>query len=249
MSDEQLVVIRNELDYRHVQATLSRRKAKPRLLRALMSLFERYRQARKIGWSRPWNKHGVRTFAAFRVLAAEDQHLLGLASRVVHDVVPRLSPRSCALHRDVFSGAVLPMGFVFLSEIEEGGRRFESVTLSLGRVAPGHPRHRDRIDIVLDSEIVEDASEGITRVRVYLDPFDVDRTPAEMFVADGSFPPTAAALFLALITATERWQIESTRAWEHWTSAYIDYFGARRWGLRRACFDIGLPLTVAAAAS
>ena len=48
--------IDNENQYREASKTLAREKRPPAVLRMLMNSFESYRQARKYGWSRPWNK-------------------------------------------------------------------------------------------------------------------------------------------------------------------------------------------------
>ena len=48
--------------YARAMRTLSDAKRPTWILQALMNAFEGYRQSRKIGWSRPWNKAGVTTF-------------------------------------------------------------------------------------------------------------------------------------------------------------------------------------------
>lgn len=226
---EQLTIT-DEADYQRVQLLLGEKRRPPAILRALMSMFESYRQARKIGWSRPWNKQGVMTFCSYRV-SPDDHDLLRAAVDVVQYVGEDLTPIERALARDLLSSP--PLGFMFLSEIERDGRRMEAITLSLGRINHDNRRHRDRLDVILESEIVDGTSRGLSGVRIYSDPHDGTRTRAVERRAPATLP-AARRLFESCLERSHAWLPVPERHWEHWTSAYIDYFGPRRWPLDRA---------------
>jgi hypothetical protein len=54
---------------------MDRQQRPPSILRFLMG-DELYRQARKIGWSRPWNKYGINTFLSFKLDFPQDDDLV-----------------------------------------------------------------------------------------------------------------------------------------------------------------------------
>ena len=221
---ESYASITNEGEYRAVQSALSHRNRPHVILRYLMNLFEEYRQARRIGWSRPWNKAGVRTFLAFK-MDVEDE----LFPAKVLDALPRdgIPEEGLSLAREL--AARPEMAFLFLSEIEEGGRRFESATLSLGRVNASNRRCRDRVDVILDAEIVGARCMGLTRVRVFVDPY---RGPkAGEWSVTTSATPVLRQLAGELRLRAAGWAVRGERVWNHWTSDYIDYFGPAEWSV------------------
>ena len=61
------------------------------------------------------------------------------------------------------------MGFVFTHEFSEDGKQYEGATLSLGR--KNQKRYRDRIDIIFESPVIAGISQGLERIRVYIDPY------------------------------------------------------------------------------
>ena len=54
--------IQTSQTYQAAMQALNKKNRPPAVLRMLMNAFESYRQARKTGWSRPWNKYRVKTF-------------------------------------------------------------------------------------------------------------------------------------------------------------------------------------------
>lgn len=85
--------IRSEADYQNVLATLSRRDRPHAILRFLMRALESYRAARKMGWSRPWNKYGVVNFQSFKLDPAQDHELLALGGPCSTPNARRCPPR------------------------------------------------------------------------------------------------------------------------------------------------------------
>jgi hypothetical protein len=192
-----------------------------------MNAVESYRQARKIGWSRRQNKYGVRTHHSYK-LQVEDARRLGV------EVLPILRSEGVPLdteHQAFIEGLLECdglMGFLFVQDIESDGRRFESVTLSLGRKNAERLRHRDRLDLILECEIVDGASTGLSRLRAFVDPFEPGRKEAWLeHVVEGASGQSATALLAALSGLHHLWRHDASKAWNHWTQNYIDYFAPR----------------------
>ncbi|MFO1349296.1 MAG: hypothetical protein U1F68_00885 [Gammaproteobacteria bacterium] len=232
--------IENEEDYRRVQATLSRQNRPPAVLRFMMRLFESYRASRRIGWSRPWNKYGVTNFQSFKLVPAEDQDLLDCAAAVLRTETPAMPEPVRAFAAALLAEREALMGFIFVHETTDtDGRRFESVNLSLGRRALGQPRYRDRLDLVFDSPVINGESTGFARLRIYADPYRAGAKEALWStVLEQRFDAPAIALFQRLATLSWEWAELPGRAWNHWTSAYIDYFGPRQWAVRKSYFFV-----------
>ncbi len=56
------LILSTEQDYKKVQSELNARKKPSKTLRYMMQALESYRQAKKMGWSRPWNKYNLVNF-------------------------------------------------------------------------------------------------------------------------------------------------------------------------------------------
>jgi hypothetical protein len=129
------------------------------------------------------------------------------------------------------------MGFIFVYEYEDGGTQYEGVNLSFGRKATHEPRYRDRFDLILESPVFDGISRGLQRMRVYVDPYNGQKEP--LWSAQQSPRGTAAArLFDHLAAISWQWADDPQRIWDHWTSAYIDYFGPRRLVLQKSYFHM-----------
>ena len=228
--------IRRESDYQRTLAILTRgQRAKP-ILKFLMGCLESYRSKRKMGWSRPWNKYGVMNFQSFRLHVAQDGGLLDLARQVIAEACPAMPEAASQFAQELLDDRERLMGFIFMQEATDNGRRFEGANFSLGSRPPGKSRYRNRLDLILESPIINDVSQGLSRLRVYVDPYRTQAGPlwSETFEPAGG--DAAAALFHRLATASWSWADDASRLWDHWTSAYIDYFGPRQWTLTKSYF-------------
>jgi hypothetical protein len=226
--------IQDEQDYQQALSTLSKASQPPAILRLLMRAFEAYRSARKMGWSRPWNKYDLINFQSFRLQPARDQSLLELARRLLMEESGPLPEAAEDYINDLLADAEL-MGFIFCHEYTDAGRIWEGATLSLGRKV--QRRYRDRLDIILESEIRDGESQGLERVRVYADPYTTSRTPPLWQAQkEQGLGATSRAMFTRLSEASWNWADDPERRWDHWTSRYIDYFGERQQPLRNSYF-------------
>lgn len=224
---EQKIEIQDAAAYVEALQILNKKSRPPAVLRLLMNAFESYRQARKIGWSRPWNKYGVTTHRSYRLNPAADNDLIVMTlalldqagasedARKFYEELLSADPR----HRGQL------MGFIFFQELHDTGSVREAVTLSFGRVSK--KRYRDRVDIVFEADISDGKAGPLTRLRIYVDPFLGMAPPLWEVTQAAANLPGAAAAFDRLCTIYGDWESDAERLWDHWTSAYIDYFGAR----------------------
>lgn len=230
--------IDSEETYSQIHTLLNQRNKPARVLRVLMNAFERYRQARKIGWSRPWNKYGLTTFASLVVQPERDEALLARARSCVVKRWKNTEEIDCAWIEQLLSDRRL-MGFFFLSELREPEAEFESLTLSLGRKVADARRHRDRVDLIFDARVDNGRADHWSRIRLFVDPWrgpdKRDKAPIlqRTWTIDGpdGLPEDWVALGRELVTQTGDWLAEPERSWDHWTSHYIDYFGPPRFDL------------------
>lgn len=220
--------------YARAMRTLSEAKRPAWILQALMNAFEAYRQSRKIGWSRPWNKVGVTTFKSYKLDFSGDSELIALATSILDGIGPRHTagwPGSAAEFIADLLGAEPDkrrrlMGFLFYQEIDIDGRLHEAVTLSLGRV--NGKRHRDRIDLIFEAPIDQDGAAPISRIRIYVDPFLGVAPPLAQAEIDGAEAEAYSHALATLGDLYRDWEPAKGAVWDHWTSRYIDYFGPRR---------------------
>jgi hypothetical protein len=226
--------INNPESYAQAMRTLSEAKRPAWILQALMNAFEAYRQSRKIGWSRPWNKAGVTTFKSYKLNFADDSDLIALASSIVGGIGSRETevwPGSAA---EFVADLLSPepekrrrlMGFLFYQEIEVDGRLNEAVTLSLGRV--NGKRHRDRLDLIFEAPVAQNSAAPISRIRIYVDPFLGVAPPLAQAELNGAEAEAHSHALATLSDLYRDWEPTKGAVWDHWTSRYIDYFGPRR---------------------
>jgi len=229
------VEIKDETAYKAAMRTLSSQDRPPAILRFLMSAFESYRQARKIGWSRPWNKYGINTFLSFKLGFPKDGDLVDRARAVLTAECADMSEDAKTFVDELFADDAL-MGFVFLQEFAEDGQRFESITLSFGRKT--QRRYRDRVDLILEAPVKGSTAEDFSRLRVYVDPYAGQKEPLWQALIDDVSGAAASELFAHLCALSTPWGNDPARIWDHWTSRYIDYFGPRQWSLDASHFTL-----------
>jgi hypothetical protein len=223
------VEIQSEREYQVALQTLGQRTRPNWLLRVIMNALERYRQSRKMGWSRPQNKRGLTVFAAYELTPATDTDIVSRVFEATgREFASELDAETRSYLASLRSEPGL-MGFLFVHDLIEGERRFEGLTYSMGRRVAGEPRFRDRFDLMVEAEVGPAGSRGLTRVRAFVDPFrrPIETHPAQSFCHDTAFTEESAALFTLASELHTRWSTCRERHWRHWTSDYIDYFGPR----------------------
>ena len=222
-------VIQNEEQYRLAIRTLDQKRKPARFLRLVMNALEAYRQARKMGWSRPQNKKGLTVFQSYTLDAERDRTLINSVFAGAREEFAELGEREWTFLAELEADPKL-MAFVFVHDLEEAGRRFEGITYSLGRRSRDKPRFRDRFDLILEAEIVDGQSQGLSRVRTYVDPFvqPIRHNPAWTTAHHTIVSGRSHALFERGSLLHEQWQADPERHWSHWTTEYIDYFGPRK---------------------
>jgi hypothetical protein len=226
--------IENESEYHEASKTLSQKKRPPAVLRLLMNSFESYRQARKFGWSRPWNKYELINFQSFRIDVSSYPWFLQTAENLLRLEADNMSAAAGQFCTELLADEKL-MGFIFVHEYTHNGQQYEGATLSLGRV--NNKRYRDRIDIIVESPVVDGVSQGVQRSRIYIDPYrETDKKPLWQGESLADNNQYITEIFAALSHVSWLWVNDAAHIWSHWTSAYIDYFGERQWAMTRSYF-------------
>jgi hypothetical protein len=223
--------------YQAAMLALNNKTRPPAVLRLLMNAFESYRQARKIGWSRPWNKYGVKTFQSYRLDLNQDTDMITFAK----DLSPSEMPEDAGAYiEDLLDDAPESrqqlMGFLFFHEIIDGDQIHEGVTLSFGR--KHQKRYRDRLDFVFEAPVNDGQAGSFSRLRIYVDPFQGVKPPLWETECDSVSLPVAPTAFNRLCAVYKEWQSVQGRPWDHWTSAYIDHFGPRRHFVENSHFPV-----------
>lgn len=228
-------ILSSEEEYQKIQAELNARKKPSKTLRFMMQAFENYRQAKKMGWSRAWNKYNVVNFQSFKLNAA-DQNLCQATLNVIDAEATTMPEEVRPFVTALLNGNVPPMGFVFFQEYTEKGRRFEGVVMSYGRVNEENKRFRDRLDLILESEVVDGCSQGLSRMRIYADPYLGTKEPLWQQVIEQPAHTETINLFEQLARLSWAWANDQSRIWNHWVTDYIDYFGPRQWDMKKSYF-------------
>lgn len=234
MSSDPSYDVSSEQDYQQALSTLSQAKQPAAILKLIMRGFEAYRAARKMGWSRPWNKYDLVNFQSLKIKPEQDHVLIQSAQQLIKDEFSDVPAEATAFIHQLLSDTNL-MGFIFCHEYQQDGRRWEGATLSLGR--KNNRRYRDRFDIILESEIIDGRSAGFSRIRVYVDPYSDKPAPPVWQAETSPQADVSCLLFNALTEASWTWAGED-RTWDHWTSRYIDYFGPRHFELAQSYFAL-----------
>ncbi len=220
--------ISNEAAYQKTLSSLSKQDKPPRILCFLMSLLESYRQARKMGWSRAWNKYGVRTFQSFKLNTHDDMPFIQHAEKTLQ-TMPNIPSDTLAFMQNILHEKERLMGFIFISEYTENTNIYESVTLSFGSKAKNNPRGRERFDMIFDCQIMDDHVLPLSRVRLYVDPYrNGEKEALYQCAITPPFSTELLTLFEQLCDYSWQWHDNPKKLWDHWTSQYIDYFSERQ---------------------
>lgn len=232
------IILTNEQDYQKVQSELNAREKPSKTLRFMMQALENYRQSKKFGWSRPWNKYDVVNFQSFK-LNDRDVQLRQLALKVIAAEWPEMPDEPRQFIEELLNGEIAPLGFVFFQEFNEGGNLHEGSVLSYGRINKENRRYRDRLDLILESPVNDGFSKGLARLRIYVDPFnEQDKKPLWQNVIDNPVNPLTHQLFDYLADVSWAWAADKNRIWQHWITEYIDYFGPRQWAMQSSYFYV-----------
>jgi hypothetical protein len=230
-----VVDIKDETGYRMAVATLTKQNRPPVVLRLLMQALEAWRQSRRLGWSRPWNKYGINTFQSFKLRFPADNDLIELARALLDDACTEMPTEA-----DDFIQALLVdedlMGFIFVHEFEEDGQRFEGATLSFGRKQ--QRRYRDRLDLIVEAAVDGTSVGELSRLRVFVDPYRGVQPPLWKTSLETKDIMSATTLYDHLVRLSKAWATDTGKIWDHWTSRYIEYFGPRRWPLSNTPFHV-----------
>lgn len=215
-------------EYRMALQQMEGRARPPVLLTALMGILESYRARQRMGWSRPQNKEGVRTFKTLVPTAGAMAEIAERSYNLLHNREMKVSAESFRYVEDLLIDPAL-MGFMFFHDMEEDDRNFEGVTLSFGRRTGNRRRFRDRLDVILEAEVLHGVSQGFARLRVFIDPYDGGGERTEIIRRDALFAPEAAReLFIMAEEFYSAWRDIPERQWMHWTQEYVEYFGSRK---------------------
>ena len=219
--------IDNESHYQETLNILNKQNKPSKMLCILMNMLESYRQSRKMGWSRPWNKYGLKTFQSFKLNAQSDSELCHSAQNLISQLEGVPTPAVDFIQQLLASPETL-MGFLFFSEYTEDKQQYETATLSLGRKVSGNARVRDRFDIIFDALIKDNTAQALGRIRIFVDPYlEGNKEPLWSVTLTDDIPADFFKLFAQLSHLSWQWQSIEEKHWDHWTSRYIDYFGPR----------------------
>lgn len=201
------------------------------VLRVLMQALEKKRQARGLGWSRPWNKIGMTVFRAHRHVLATDGAVLHGAMEAMRDFAPE-PLLTLPFIEDMFGDPGL-MAFTFYHNRESGGAQYEGLTVSFGRHVPDDRSKRDRIDLILEDRRMDGCVDGhVDLVRIIVCPwstYGVDRDHQRFEQCEFTDDERVRfdAVYRGCIESYLAWKDDESRQWSHWSADYIDYFGAR----------------------
>jgi hypothetical protein len=208
------------------------------LLRMMMGSLEKKRQAKKLGWSRPWNKTGMTVFRSDRFDLASETDLARAWGNGLLDASAGMPREYRDFVLDLWDDASR-MAFAFYHNQSESGREYEGLTLSLGRKIPDDKSKRDRIDIVFGDLRRAGAVDRIPDwVRIYVNPFSAWKS-GEMWsisLKGGDIPEPLLGLYGMALDAYRRNGEMPDRQWNHWAFRYIDYFGPRTFIPRGSAF-------------
>lgn len=238
---DEKIVLNTEEDYLSVKAIIDAGKKPGNVLRTMMQALENYRQGKKYGWSRPWNKYDTVNFQSF-VLNDADSDLRKAALELIECEFPGIPEEPKAFITALLSDGQPAMGFVFIQEFNDKGQLYEGAVLSYGRISGANRRFRDRFDIILESPVIDGTSKGLARIRVYVDPYrEDDKAPLWQAVVENPQGLVSFRLFNQLADYSWQWAGDKKRLWSHWIIDYIDYFGSRSGLVKHSFFHTDAP--------
>ena len=229
--------IKTAEDYKSTLQILTNQKKPSQVLVQLMTLLEKYRQKRKLGWSRPWNKYGLLVFKSFVLDFTKDSNFINEMRKFLDSL--SLSENNILAFKQLSENRN-SKGFLFCHDFTDSDfKTYEGVTFSIGKIAPESPRHRDRFDIILEREIIDGVSTGNIRARIYNDPYlNSTEIPKMIELRQSSeFQKNATNALESCVLKYCQWKNEPHRHWSHWTQNYIYYFGKRSLKVNKSIFE------------
>lgn len=202
------------------------------LLRLLMNALENKRQAKGMGWSRPWNKYGLNIFRTHNTHLHEDTDHYAPIAPFLDQFAPRIPPDYADFVAELLADPSC-MTFVFYHNHDDDTGQYEGLTLSFGRRNAEDKTKRDRFDIILEDRRTDGRVDGeVERLRVYVCPWNRFRNNREHFHLESSdFTDAERAavrgLYQEAVRHYHQWKSVEERQWSHWSQQYIDYFGSR----------------------
>lgn len=201
------------------------------VIRSMMNMLEKKRQAKGYGWSRAWNKYDMNVFRTHVCVAKMDDDYLAPLLPFIQRTVGDLSDLHGSFLDDLFGDPSL-MAFTFYHNSDTGDTQYEGLTLSLGRKILDDRTKRDRVDIVLEDLRNDGQVDGIVdRARVYVCPWETYKDKKFFLHEDrdlqGEKAKLTQDLYAHAVGYYHRWKADEGRQWSHWSTRYIDYFGAR----------------------
>ena len=201
-------------------------------LRKLMNALESKRQAKGLGWSRPWNKIGLNIFSTHILDTSNDADYFIPIRATLHHFLAN-APESVKEFADSLLSDPECMAFTFYHNSDIEGEQYEGLTLSIGRKIQTDKSKRDRIDLILeDARINGRVDRLVDRVRIYVCPWDKYKHEKQYY--SKTFSPFAPGdqrltqgLYAHCVSRYHDWKEDESREWNHWSSKYIDYFGPR----------------------
>jgi len=235
MSVEVSPKIQSEEEYQAVRSTLNEKNKPSSLMTRLMNGMESYRQSKKYGWSRPWNKSDLVNFKSFKLQWPADGTLMKQFMDVLTNQFSEMPLDSLNFCKDLIGNEDALMGYIFTHDFLDNGVKYEGVTISLGRV--NNKRYRDRVDLILESRVIDGKSLGLERVRLYVDPYQEKVKEPTFKQTTYDLDEHCNQLFSTLVNLSWSWHSDPNRVWNHWIMDYMDYFGARTWKMRSSFFQ------------
>jgi hypothetical protein len=202
------------------------------LLRKLMNALEHKRQAKGMGWSRPWNKTGLNVFRTHVQDAAADADYFEPLLPVLRHFVASESGSSQAFVEELLADPKR-MVFTFYHNHDDASGQFEGLTISIGRRCAEDRTKRDRLDIILEDRRVDGRVDGLVdRLRIYVCPWNEYKNGRKHLLVEtaelqGEGRALTQELFRTSVKKYHQWKTEESRQWTHWSARYIDYFGSR----------------------
>jgi len=222
----------DELSIPTLMREISLRERPNWLLRLFMNALEKKRQARGMGWSRPWNKQGLNIFRTHVASLREDADQFAPLAPFLDQFAPQIPADYADFLIDLLADPAC-MSFVFYHNHDHATGQYEGLTLSFGRRAAGDRARRDRADVILEDRRVDGRVDGeVDRLRIYLCPWERYARGREHFrleAVDFSAPQRDAVRYLyrESVRHYHQWKSDEARQWSHWSQQYIDYFGPR----------------------
>lgn len=201
-------------------------------LRLLMNALEKKRQAKGMGWSRPWNKTGLNIFRTHTTNLREDADHFAPVSGFVDRFLPAVPDEYATFVQELLADPEC-MTFVFYHNHDHESGQYEGLTLSFGRRHAEDRTKRDRFDIVLEDRREDGRVDGeVDKFRCYICPWDRFQNGREFHLLqrehfDTDETDVVRDLYHSAVRHYHQWKGEEDRQWSHWSQQYIDYFGPR----------------------